>query len=411
MKHYLVGGAVRDRLLGLKVYERDHVVIGSTPEELVEHGFRQVGRGFPVFLHPQTHEEYALARKELKTGSGHTGFHCAFGPEVTLEQDLLRRDLTINAMAEDEQGRIIDPYGGQKDIEQRCLRHVSAAFSEDPLRLLRVARFASHLARFGFQIAPETLELMRTISQSGELETLTPERVWKETERALLSPNPSVYFQVLQCTDALKPLFPELAALIGVPQNPQWHPEVDTWLHTQMALEQSAVLNTSLAVRFAVLTHDLGKASTEDHLLPHHPGHGERGIPIINQLALRLRVPRDLREIAIKVAAWHISIHRLANTKDGTPTSEILHILNGLDGFRRPNRVHDVVLACRCDIRGRLGHEQAQYPQGQWLLDALQAASKVRAADLNNQSLDGTEIAHALHEARMHAIDQLSSTR
>ncbi len=405
MISFLVGGAVRDRLLGLDVHERDFVVIGSTPDELLKQGFRQVGRGFPVFLHPETHEEYALARKELKTSSGHTGFHCDFGPEVTLEQDLHRRDLTINAMAEDEYGNIIDPYGGQADLELRCLRHISPAFSEDPLRLLRVARFASHLAGLGFHVAPETMELMRTISQSGELESLTAERVWKETARALASPNPSVYFQILEASGALEPLFPELAALIGVPQNPQWHPEIDTWLHTQMALEQAAVMKAPLQVRFAVLTHDLGKASTENHLLPHHPGHGERGIPLIEQLAQRLRVPRELRDLAIQVAAWHISIHRLADHEGGMNHSDLLRILHGLDGFRRPDRVHDVVLACRCDIRGRMGHEHAEYPQGKKLLDALEAASRVRVANLNIETRDGKGIAQSLDAARLNAIE------
>jgi tRNA nucleotidyltransferase/poly(A) polymerase len=309
VKSYLVGGAVRDGLLGLPVKDKDWVVVGATPQQMLDAGYQQVGRDFPVFLHPQSHEEYALARTERKSGSGYTGFTCYAAPDVTLEQDLLRRDLTVNALAQDDNGTIIDPYGGRADLQNRLLRHVSPAFGEDPLRVLRVARFAARYAHLSFRIADETLTLMRDMTAAGELEHLTPERVWKETEGALGTRNPQVFFQTLRDCGALKVLFPEIDSLYGVPAPEKWHPEIDTGVHTLMTLTMSAMLSPEIDIRFATLCHDLGKGLTPKHLWPRHHGHGPAGVKLVEQLCLRLKVPNEMRDLAKLVAEFHDLIH------------------------------------------------------------------------------------------------------
>ena len=370
MKIYLVGGAIRNKLLGLPVHEKDWVVIGAHPEELTHKGYRQVGKNFPVFLHPDTQEEYALARRERKIGLGYTGFSCEATPEVSLEEDLRRRDLSINAIAEDADGQLIDPCGGLKDLQNRLLRHISPAFVEDPLRVLRVARFASTLAPSGFRIADETLELMRQLSRSGELLQVTAERIWKETARALMTERPDIYFQTLREAEALPVWFPEISALFGVPQNPFWHPEIDTGQHILLSLQQTALDNAPLAVRFAVLVHDVGKAHTASEHLPHHPEHGQRGLPLIQHLAQRLRVPAELRDLALMVAQFHLELHRLPLNTTET-VQQLYSLITHLDGWRRPQRLPSFVQSCRCDVRGRLHHDTDPYPQGDTLLAAV----------------------------------------
>ncbi|MEX2525241.1 MAG: multifunctional CCA addition/repair protein, partial [Gammaproteobacteria bacterium] len=356
MKVYKVGGAVRDKLLGLPVKDRDWVVVGATPEEMTALGYRPVGRDFPVFLHPDSHEEYALARTERKTAPGYKGFSFNASPEVTLEEDLRRRDITINAMAEDENGVIIDPYNGRADLETGILRHVSEAFVEDPLRVLRVARFA---ARFGFRISDETLALMREISDSGELEALTPERVWTEMERALGEDRAPVFFQVLKDCGALVVLFPEIDRLFGVPQPERHHPEIDTGIHTLMVLEQACLMTADTRVRFAALVHDLGKGTTPKDRLPSHPSHEERGVKLIEKLCQRYRIPNRYRELAVIVSRYHLDCHRITEMRADT----ILKKLEGMDAFRRPDRFDDFLIACEADARGRKGFEDRDYPQ------------------------------------------------
>ncbi|HET7757001.1 MAG TPA: multifunctional CCA addition/repair protein, partial [Steroidobacteraceae bacterium] len=332
MRVYLVGGAVRDRLLGLAVRERDWVVVGATPQELERLGYQPVGREFPVFLHPATHEEYALARLERKVAPGYRGFTTQSSPEVTLEEDLRRRDLTINAMAESESGELIDPYGGRADLDARLLRHVSASFVEDPVRVLRAARFAARFAAQGFRVADETLALMRRMSDSGELGALVPERVWQETERALGEAHPEVYFETLRTCGALKVIFPEIEALFGVPQPPRWHPEIDTGVHVMLALRYAAANGASGAVRFAVLTHDLGKALTPRERWPSHPGHEAAGVRLIEALCERLRVPGTHRELGVLAAREHTRVHRALELRPET----VLGLLEECDAFRRP---------------------------------------------------------------------------
>jgi len=401
MKIYLVGGAVRDRLLGRPVSERDFVVVGATPDELVAQGFRPVGKDFPVFLHPRTGEQYALARTERKTGPGYYGFATRFSPDVTLEEDLVRRDLTVNAMAEDEHGAIVDPHGGRRDLEARVLRHVSDAFVEDPLRVLRVARFATRFAPLGFTVAPETLDLMRRIVASGEVASLVPERIWVETERALGEANPVVYFEVLRACGALDAVFPEIAALFGVPQPPKWHPEIDTGVHTLQVLDVAAEQATDTTVRFAALVHDVGKGLTPPEQWPRHIGHEEAGARLIERMCARLKVPNEHRELAVLVARHHALVHRAAELRPGT----VLELLEATDAFRRPERFDRMLVACEADARGR-GPERraAPYPQAALLRRLRAAAAAARPAPGELEGQAGPVIAERVRAVRIEAI-------
>lgn len=400
MKIYLVGGAVRDALLRLPVKDKDWVVVGATPQQMLDAGYQQVGRDFPVFLHPQTREEYALARTERKSGSGYTGFTCYAAPDVTLEADLQRRDLTINAMARDDDGEIFDPYHGRHDLENRLLRHVSPAFSEDPLRVLRVARFAARYAHLSFRIADETMALMRKMTAAGELEHLTPERVWKETENALTTRNPQVFFQVLRDCGALRVLFPEIDALFGVPAPAQWHPEIDTGIHTLMTLSMAAMLSPNVDVRFATLCHDVGKALTPKSLWPRHHGHGPAGVKLVEQLCQRLRVPNDIRDLAKLVAEFHDLIHTFPILQPKT----IVKLFDSIDAWRKPQRVGQIALTSEADVRGRTGFEAADYPQGRLLREAWQVAQTVPTKDVVEAGFKGPEIREELTRRRIAAV-------
>jgi len=395
---------VRDRLLDRPHVERDFVVVGATPEELLALGYRPVGKDFPVFLHPDTGEQYALARTERKTGPGYHGFATRFSPDVTLEQDLARRDLTINAMAQTESGEVIDPHGGRRDLEARLLRHVSPAFVEDPLRVLRVARFAARFAPLGFTVAPETLQLMRAIVDSGEMAALVPERVWVETERALGEASPVAYFEVLRACGALAAVFPEVDVLFGVPQPPKWHPEIDTGVHTLQVLEVAAELSPDTTVRFAALVHDVGKGLTPREDWPRHIGHEESGARLIERIAARLRVPNEHRELAVLVARHHARVHRVAEQRPGT----VLELLERTDAFRRRERFERLLLACEADARGRGPELRARpYPQAAWLRAALAAAAGVRLPPEVLERDPGPVIAERLHAARIEAIRAL----
>jgi len=400
MEVYLVGGAVRDRLLGRPVHERDWVVVGASPEELERDGFVPVGREFPVFLHPQTHEEYALARLERKVGLGYRGFTTQFSADVTLEEDLKRRDLTINAMAETPSGEIIDPYGGRRDLQARLLRHVSEAFIEDPVRILRVARFAARYADLGFRVADDTLALMKRMTESGEVDALVPERVWQETERALGETRPDVFFETLRSCGALAKIFPEVAALYGIPQPPRWHPEVDTGLHVMLVVRYAARINAPVIVRFAALVHDLGKALSPPEKWPSHHGHEEAGVPLIEDLCARLKVPNGYRELAILTARYHPQVHRVAELRAST----LLKLLESVDAFRRPERFHELLLACESDARGRAGLENQPYPQADYLLQVREAAAAVTLSDEERQTLKGPFLGERLREKRLAAI-------
>ncbi|WP_019625841.1 multifunctional CCA addition/repair protein [Thioalkalivibrio sp. ALJT] len=400
MQTYLVGGAVRDRLLGRPVTERDYVVVGSTPAAMEAAGFRPVGRDFPVFLHPHTHAEYALARTERKTARGYHGFQFNAAPEVTLEEDLERRDLTINAMAEAPDGTLIDPYGGQADLAARQLRHVSPAFAEDPVRLLRVARFAAQLAPWGFRVAPDTQELMRELVRSGEVDALVPERVWAECEKALRSPAPRRFLEELRAAGALAILFPEIERLFGVPQPPRYHPEVDTGIHTLMVLEQATALSESPEVRFAALVHDLGKGTTDPAILPGHHGHEERGVDLIRALADRLRIPNRYRDLAVRVARYHGLVHRVFELRPKT----VMKLVDGLDVLRRPENVEPFLLAVEADYRGRTGWEDKPYPQADAVRRAVTAAQSVQPQALIQQGLKGKALGEALQRERTRAI-------
>ena len=404
MQVYLVGGAVRDHLLGHPYHEKDYVVVGATPEQLLAQGFQPVGKDFPVFLHPETKDEYALARTERKSGHGYHGFEFHTDPSVTLEEDLIRRDLTINAMAMDSDGNVYDPYGGQQDLCNKVLRHVSNAFVEDPLRVLRIARFAARYHALGFVVAPETLLLMQELAESGELDALTPERVWKETSRALMEAHADVYFETLRACGALKVLFPELDALFGIPQRPEYHPEIDCGVHTMMSLQQACRANYSLDVRFAVLLHDLGKALTPADELPRHIMHEERGIRPVTEVCDRLRVPTNTKQLALAVCKEHLKCHQALSLKPGT----LWRLLQRLDVLRRPERVEAFVQACECDSRGRLGLEDRDYPQASYILEAIQVVRSIKAQDLP-ADVQGPDIGEMLIERRIKAIEQLKA--
>lgn len=403
MKIYLVGGAVRDKLLGFTPREKDWAVVGATPEDMLNKGFKRVGKDFPVFLHPETHEEYALARTERKTAPGYKGFEFHASSDVTLEQDLLRRDLTINAMAEDEDGNIIDPYNGILDLDQRILRHVSAAFSEDPVRILRVARFAARFASLEFIVADETLALMRDMVNSGEVDALVPERVWKELETALATDTPQQFFSTLRDCDALQKLFPEIEQLYGVPQSENHHPEIDTGVHTMMVLEQCARLTDNPVTRFAALVHDLGKGITPKEEWPKHLNHEENSVPLINALCDRYRIPNEYRELAIHVARYHLHCHKANELR----ASSILKLLKNIDAFRKPERFQQFLIACEADSRGRKGYENSPYPQAKILQAALNAANQVDVKALTEAGFTGKQIGKKLHELQVNAIKKI----
>lgn len=400
MKTYLVGGAVRDELLGRPVKERDWVVVGATPEMMQARGFRAVGKDFPVFIHPETGEEYALARTERKTGPGYHGFEFHASPEVTLEQDLMRRDLTVNALARDDQGEIIDYYGGLNDLKARKLRHVSPAFAEDPVRILRTARFAARYADLGFEVADETLALMRQMVERGEADALVPERVWQELIKALAESRPSVFFEVLRSCGALRVIFPEIDRLFGIPQPPQYHPEIDTGVHVMMVVDKAAEKTSDLLVRFSALTHDLGKGTSDPSMLPSHRGHEERGEALVEAMCVRLKAPKAYREMAKLVAKYHLHIHRAEILKPKT----LLNLFESLDAFRRPKRFAKMVLACEADAQGRTGWENKPYPQAQYILEARERAAAVAVKPLVEQGLKGEALAAELARQRVKAI-------
>ena len=397
MKIYQVGGSIRDKLLGLPITDRDWVVVGSTPDHMMSLGYRPIGKDFPVFLHPETHEEYALARTERKTAPGYKGFSFHTSPEVTLEQDLSRRDLTINAIAEDESGLLIDPYNGKADLEQGILRHISPAFAEDPLRVLRIARFA---ARFDFMVAPETMELMKVISDSGELAALVPERIWAELEKALGSDHTGRFFNVLRDCAALKQLFPEIDRLFGVPQPEHYHPEIDTGIHTMMVLDQAVRLTNDKTVRFAALVHDLGKATTPKDILPKHKGHEERGVKIVKALCKRMKIPNRYRDLGIIVTRYHFICHKIDELRPDT----IIKKLEAMDAFRRPERFEQFLIACEADARGRTGFTETDYPQARQFRNYFEIASKIDVNTAITEEMDGDEIAKTVHQLRINAI-------
>ena len=406
MKIYLVGGAVRDRLLNLQPGDRDYVVVGSTPEAMLAQGFKPVGRDFPVFLHPQTGEEYALARTERKSGRGYRGFVVDSDPSVTLEDDLQRRDFTINAIAQDEHGVLSDPLGGVRDLEARILRHAGDAFVEDPLRVLRAARFMARFAGLGFTVAPETMQLMRTMAEGGELAELVPERVWQELSRALRSPTPAAFLRTLRDGHALVQVLPEIDALYGVPQRADYHPEIDTGTHQEMVSDMAAQLAPGDdVVGFAALTHDLGKALTPAAMLPRHIGHEQAGLAPLKTLCERLKVPAAHRELAVMACREHLNVHRLGELRDAT----VHDLLARCDGFRKPERIAQLALVCEADKRGRLGSEDADYAQGRELIRLQQTAARVTARDIEDETLRGPAIGAALRKVRIAAIGKARS--
>lgn len=398
---YLVGGAVRDELLGLAVRERDYVVVGSSPGDMTAAGYQQVGADFPVFLHPETGEEYALARTERKKGPGYHGFETRFSPDVTLEQDLERRDLTINAMARSaDDGALIDPFDGQGDLQRRLLRHVSDAFVEDPVRILRVARFAARFHDLNFRVAADTMALMRRMVANGEVDALVAERVWQEMNRALTGPTPQVFFVTLRECGALARLLPELDRLFGVPQPPQHHPEVDTGLHTLMVLERAAALSTDPVVRFAALTHDLGKGTTPPERYPSHHGHETRSAALAEAICARFKAPRRYRDLARLVACYHGDCHRALELRPAT----VLKLLEAVDAFRRPERLEQFLLACQADYQGRTGFSSRPYPQADHIRTAFARAEAVDTAAISKQTAAGPAIGTAIRKARLRAI-------
>ena len=413
LNSFLVGGAVRDKLLNRAVKDRDYLVVGTSVEQMLSLGFTQVGKDFPVFLHPITKEEYALARTERKQGTGYTGFVCYAEPDVTIEEDLLRRDLTVNAMAMHNDGTIIDPYNGQQDLKNRVLRHVSNAFVEDPLRVLRVARFAARYHDYGFSIADETLTLMSHISVSGELSSLSAERIWQEMQLSLAEDHPEIFFEVLLRCQALKAIWPELEALWGVPNPAEWHPEICTGVHTMMVLKQAVVLTnnsdeppaTKTAIRFAALCHDLGKGLTESTKWPSHQGHEKAGLPLVEKIASELKLPNQFKQLALKVCEHHLHCHKAFQLKAST----LLTLFNQIDVWRKPEQFEAFIIACKADFLGRLGFENRPYRQEQYLKEAMAAASKVNAKGFVEQGLKGLEIQEALAEARLKAIQAVKN--
>lgn len=400
MKKYLVGGCVRDELLGLPVTDHDWVVVGATPMQMLAEGYQQVGKDFPVFLHPQTHEEYALARTERKTGKGYYNFECNYDPKVTLEEDLARRDLTINAIAKDENNKIIDPYHGQQDLQQKILRHVSHAFIEDPVRILRVARFMARFAPLGFTVAPETMQLMRQMVHAGEVDALVPERVWQEMHRALQENSPQHFFTTLRECGALAKIFPQLDCLWGIPQKAEHHPEVDTGIHMMLVLQQIVKLTNKPEVRFAALCHDLGKGATPKDEWPSHKMHEERGVPLIQEWCKQYRVPNEFRDLAIKVSKWHLHAHRANELRPDT----MVKLFKGLDAFRNPTILDDYLLACQADATGRLGRQDNTYPNAEILRKAFAAANNIDIQPLIDKGLEGEKLGNAIAEVRALAV-------
>ena len=407
MEVYLVGGAVRDEQLGLPVKERDWCVVGATPDDLKSLGYKPVGNDFPVFLHPESGEEYALARTERKTGAGYHGFTFHTSPEVTIEEDLARRDLTINAMARDADGKLIDPWNGMADIESRTLRHVSDAFAEDPVRILRIAKFDARFNALGFRIADEAMQMMIHMVEIGEADALVAERVWKETEAALAGPDPRIFFETLRECGALAVVFPEIEALFGIPQPEKWHPEIDCGIHALMVLEQAAALSEDADIRFAALVHDLGKATTAKNVLPKHTGHERRSVKLVKSLSKRLQVPTAFRELGCLAAEFHAHIHRAFELRPST----VLKVLNRVDAFRRPERFEKFLLACEADSRGRTGFEDRPYPQAAYIRAAWQAAGEVDISDLTNCQLNGKEIGKEIETRRRRAIAEVKSNQ
>jgi len=406
MKTYLVGGAVRDKLLGYPFHEKDWVVVGATPEIMEQQGFTPVGKDFPVFLHPKTKEEYALARTERKTGRGYAGFSFYCGEDVTIEDDLIRRDLTINAIAEDEIGKLVDPYNGQQDLIDKKLRHVSDAFLEDPVRILRVARFAARYHHLGFTIADETVALMRTMVSNGEVDHLVSERVWKETQRALGEAAPDIFIQSLRDCGALARLFPEIDALFGVPQTAIHHPEIDTGIHTLMSLQQAAKMSNDICVRFATLLHDLGKGTTPKEEWPRHIAHEERSIQLVKNLCDRIAAPKDYKELALMVAQWHTHSHRALELKPAT----LLKVLQANDAFRRPERFKQFLLCCEADARGRTGFEDRNYPQAEYFRKALELCQTVDAKDISARGFTGKEFGDEVNRLRLEILSDYKKT-
>ena len=403
---YLVGGAVRDQLLNNEIYDRDWVVVGSSVKEMLSLGFIQVGKDFPVFLHPKTKEEYALARTERKQGQGYTGFICNAQADVTLEDDLLRRDLTINAMALSNSGEIIDPYSGQQDLNNRILRHVSDAFIEDPLRVLRVARFATRFHQYNFTVAPETLALMKKISESGELSTLSGERIWQEMSRSLAEEHPDVFFQTLRDCGALNKIWPELDALWGIPNPVEHHPEVCSGVHTMMVLQQSVKLSSSINIRFAALCHDLGKTLSSKDSLPRHIGYEKSGLPLIEKICKKLKVPNKAKSLALKVCQFHLHCHRALELK---PQS-IMTLFNHLDVWRKPEEFEDFLLVCQADATGLLGFESNDYPQAHFLRELYTQANKVKSLEFVEKGLTGIKIKEAMNEKKLKIIAEFKAT-
>ena len=400
MQIFKVGGAVRDQLLGRRVVDIDWVVVGATPEQMRAQGYRPVGDDFPVFLHPQTGEEYALARTERKSGHGYGGFTFHTSPDVSLEEDLLRRDLTVNAMAQADNGTVFDPYGGQADLAARVLRHVSPAFAEDPLRVLRVARFAARYAYLGFSVHADTLALMRSLAESGELQHLTAERIWQEFARALMEDNPEVFIQVLRDCGALKALLPEVDVLFGVPQPAEHHPEVDTGVHILSVLQQCARFKQTLNIRWACLLHDLGKGTTKPELWPRHIAHEKHGLPLIKKVNKRFKVPNECAQLALLVGEYHTHAHRALELRPET----LLKLLMSFDIMRRPQRFDDFVAASEMDSRGRLGLEDRLYPQADYLRQAAEAVRSVSVKPLLAQGLQGAELGLALNAERLRTL-------
>ncbi len=403
MHIYLVGGAVRDQLLNYPVKEKDWVVVGASPQDMLDKNFQQVGKDFPVFLHPKTKEEYALARTERKTAPGYKGFEVHASKDVSLEEDLLRRDLTINAIAMDEDGNIIDPYNGRIDLQNKVLRRVSPAFCEDPVRILRVARFAARYKHLGFSVAKETMELMQTMVSQGEANALVAERVWQEMYKALCERHPEEFIEVLKACGALKIILPEIECLFGIPQPEQYHPEIDTGIHTLMVLQQACHLSQDTTVRFAALTHDLGKGLTPEHKLPSHHGHEEAGVDVIKKLCQRLRIPNEYKDLAVITSRFHLNMHRIFELKSST----LLKMLEQLDALRKPERFENFLIACLADIRGRTNFETAPYRQAEYARAAVQKIADLNIDHLKQQNLTGKAMAEAIKKERLGAIKSI----